>query len=371
MAVARAMTVLHATEPATVYLSLQARLHDVTIGDIDRALYEERSLVKQLAMRRTLFVFPRELLSAAWAGPGARVAGQELRKTAKDVVGSGLAPDQPAALAWLEQARAEVLSAMRREGPLTVARAKELVPMIAGKISMSPGTKWGGDVPLAPRVLTWMGARGDIVRGRNAGHWRISRPAWTSMPDWLDEDPPAPLDEPAAYAVLVASWLRTFGPGTEADLVWWLGSTKTVVRRALIDVGGVEVSLGRGRVGWLHPEDADADVAEVEPWAALLPVLDPTTMGWRNREFYLEPDHVPFLFDSNGNGGTTAWWNGRIVGCWVQDAAGVVRVVRCESLPRAASRALGIEADRLTAWLDGTVVGSVYSSLQMKGARLP
>ncbi len=299
------------------------------------------------------------------------MAGQELRKTAKDVVGSGLAPDHPAAVAWLEQARAEVLSAVDREGPLTVARAKELVPRIAGKISMAPGTKWGGEVPLVPRVLTWMGARGDIVRGPNAGHWRISRPAWTSMSDWLGEEPDTAPDERAAYAELVARWLRTFGPGTEADLVWWLGSTKTVVRRALADVGAVEVALDRDRIGWVHPEDADAHIAEVEPWAALLPVLDPTTMGWRDREFYLDPDHVPYLFDSNGNGGTTAWWNGRIVGCWVQDEEGVVRVVPRQALPRAATRALGVEADRLTAWLEGTVISSVYASLQMKSARLP
>ena len=62
---------------------------------------------------------------------------------------------------------------------------------------------------------------------------------------------------------------------------------------------------------------------EVEPWAALLPVLDPTVMGWKERDFYLGP-HGPQLFDTNGNAGTTAWWDGRIVGCWVQDPDGVV-----------------------------------------------
>ncbi len=54
------LTVLHATEPATVYLSLWARVPGLTVADVDRALYEDRTLVKQLAMRRTLFVFPRD-----------------------------------------------------------------------------------------------------------------------------------------------------------------------------------------------------------------------------------------------------------------------------------------------------------------------
>ncbi|GAB3838622.1 DNA glycosylase AlkZ-like family protein [Dactylosporangium cerinum] len=67
-----AMTVLHATEPATVHLSCWARVTSVTVADVDRVLYGDRTLVKQLAMRRTLFVFPRDLLPAAW---GARPRG--------------------------------------------------------------------------------------------------------------------------------------------------------------------------------------------------------------------------------------------------------------------------------------------------------
>jgi len=63
-AATRAMTELHATEPATVYLSCWARVRSLSLTDIDRALYDDRTLVKQLAMRRTLFVFPRDLLPA-------------------------------------------------------------------------------------------------------------------------------------------------------------------------------------------------------------------------------------------------------------------------------------------------------------------
>ena len=237
------------------------------------------------------------------------------------------------------------------------------------KIETSPGTRWGGAVPIAPRVLAWLGAAGDIVRGRNAGHWRLSRPAWTTMESWLGALPP-PLPEAEGYAELVGRWLWTFGPGTEADLVWWLGATKGAVRHALSEVGAEPVSLDGGGAGWVLPGDDEA-APDAAPWAALLPVLDPTTMGWRDREWYLDPADAPYLFDSNGNGGTTAWWNGRIVGCWVQDAAGRVVVVPRGELPTAATTALGAEAERLTAWLDGVTISSVYSSLQMKSARLP
>ncbi|MDQ2629235.1 MAG: winged helix DNA-binding domain-containing protein, partial [Actinomycetota bacterium] len=47
---------LHATDPATPYLSLWARSSPFTVADLNSALYEKRSLIKQLAMRRTLWV---------------------------------------------------------------------------------------------------------------------------------------------------------------------------------------------------------------------------------------------------------------------------------------------------------------------------
>jgi hypothetical protein len=88
-------------------------------------------------------------------------------------------------------------------------------------------------------------------------------------------------------------------------------------------------------------------------------------MGWKERGFYLG-EHGPHLFDRNGNAGTTAWWGGRVVGCWVQDDDGVVEVRLLEKLPGAAQAALRMEAERLTGWLDGVRVGTVYPSTAMK-----
>lgn len=359
------MTVLHATEAPSVHLALAARVDGLTVADIEAALYEHRSLVKQLAMRRTLFVFPAELLPAAWGSASARVAGQELRKTVKDVAASGINDPER----WLEEACAEVLAAVAASGGLTTAGVKQAVPRVAGTVSVSPGSKWGGDVPIAPRVLTVLGAQGRILRGHNQGHWRISRHAWTPAGEWL-EGVPTPLSEQEGYAELVRRWLRTFGPGTVRDVQWWLGSTLTAARSALVDVGAVEVALDGGGSGWVLPDDLDP-VTDVEPWAALLPVLDPTTMGWKDRDFYLDPEDTAYLFDSNGNGGTTAWWNGRIVGCWTQDEAGTVQVIPRGDLPSEAERALDVEAQRLTAWLDGVRISSVYASQQMKSMQLP
>jgi hypothetical protein len=364
LSAARALTVLHATEPATVYLAAFARGNGVTVADIDRALYEDRSLVRQLAMRRTLFAFPCDLLPAAWGSASARVADLERRRAARDAEAGGLADNGEA---WLKEAREAVLARLGDGAELSAAKLRAELPELAGKVRVGSG-KWAAEVSLAPRVLGILGAEGLIVRGRNDGHWRVSRPTWTLMSTWLGHRP-EPLDAHHGYAELVRRWLYTFGPGTETDIVWWLGATKTAVRRALADVDAVEVTLDRGLTGWVLAEDVEP-VEPEPPWAALLPALDPTTMGWKQRDFYLEPEHAPYLFDTNGNAGSTAWWNGRIIGCWVQDEDGVVRVVLREDPGAEARAALDVEAQRLTAFLDGVRVNTVYASQQMRSALL-
>jgi Winged helix DNA-binding domain len=354
LAAARAVVCLHATEPASVHLAAWARCR-ATREQVDATLYDERSLVKQLAMRRTVFAFPRELLPAVWGSASARVAGQQARRLAKEVEDSGVTKDGEA---WVAEHLALVDELIRTEGPRTTSEVRASVPALDARITRGRGT-YQAEVALAAGVITALAASGVIVRGAYAGPWKTSRPSWTSTRDWWGEAP-APLPEPEGYAALVTAWLRSFGPGTEADLVWWLGATKAAVRRALGDVEAVEVSLDGGSTGWVLPDDLDP-VPDPGSWVALLPALDPTTMGWKERGFHLG-DHVDKIFDRNGNGGPTAWADGRIVGVWCQRDDGEVDVVLAEKVSTARRRALEAEAAALTAWLDGDVVRSIYLS---------
>lgn len=357
-----AMTCWHATEPASVHLAAFART-GASRAEVDQALYVDRVVVKQLAMRRTVFAFPVDLLPAVWGSAAARVAVQQRGQLARDVVRYGIAED---GRAWVEESCSAVLAHLRTVGPSTTLALRAALPALEARMSVSPGTTWGAEVSVAPRVLTTLAADGSVLRGENEGGWKSSRPRWTATEDWLPGAPPAE-DEAAGYARLVASWLQTFGPGTEADVVWWLGATKAGARRALADLGAVEVELESGETGYVLPDDLD-DVAAPEPWAALLPALDPTTMGWKGRGFYLGP-HAEALFDRNGNGGPSAWWDGRIVGGWRQEPDGTVVVVPAEALPPEATRALGAKAEELTAWFAGEVVNSIYQSPLARAAR--
>lgn len=358
-----AMTCWHSTEPASVHLAAWART-GCTRDDVDQALYDDRSVVKQLAMRRTVFGFPRDLLPAVWGSAAARVAVQQRDQLSRDVEKAGIAGDGPA---WVAEQTAAVHDLLRSAGPMTTKRLREAIPALDARFDTAPGKAYNAATPIAPRVLTTLAASGVILRGRNEGGWKTSRPLWTATEDWLPDAPPA-LPEAEAYAALVTSWLRTFGPGTEADVVWWLGATKAAVRRALADVGAVEVALEGGATGYLLPDDRD-EVPRPAPWAALLPALDPTTMGWKERAFYLG-DHAERMFDRNGNGGPTAWWDGRIVGGWYQRDDGSVVVVPAEELSAKATKALAERAEELTAWLGGDVVRSIYQSPVARAAQV-
>jgi len=354
VAAARATVCLHATEPASVHLAAWARC-GATRAEVDTALYGDRSVVKQLAMRRTVFAFPRELLPAVWAGPSARVAGQQVRRLATEMQAAGVTSD---GAAWVEEHLALVRSLLETEGPLTTAQLRSRLPALDARVTRGKGA-YQADVAIAAGVVVALAASGAIVRGHNDGGWKVSRPRWTATADWLGEVPP-PVTEPQGYAALVAAWLRAFGPGTEADLVWWLGSTKAAVRRALTDVAAVEVSLDGPATGWVLPDDVDPP-EDPGPWVALLPALDPTTMGWKVRDFHLG-EHADHIFDRNGNGGPTAWSDGRIVGAWCQRDDATVEVVLAEEVPAAVRRALEARSAELTAWLDGDVVRSIYLS---------
>jgi hypothetical protein len=306
-------------------------------------------------MRRTLWMVRAEDLPLIQSAASDRVADNERRRLVADAQGAGIAADGEK---WLDVACTAVLRHLAEHGEASVKELRAALPELAGSYDYAPGKSWGGETPLAPRVLTVLSVRGDIVRGPNDGAWTISRPRWVLMADWLGTAVEAEAPE-VARSELVRRWLRTFGPATVTDIKWWFGNTLTWARQALQDIEAVEVDLD-GSPGFALPDDLEAE-PDVEPWGALLPGLDVTTMGWFDRNWYVG-EHRKQVFDTNGNGGPTVWWNGRIVGAWGQDADGRVEVRLLEDVGGDSKRALQRRADELTDWAGGVRISPRFPS---------
>ena len=74
---ARAVVALHASDPATVHLSAAARSREPDVAAAERALYEDRALIRMRGMRRTMFVVPDDLAPAIQASSTDAIAARE------------------------------------------------------------------------------------------------------------------------------------------------------------------------------------------------------------------------------------------------------------------------------------------------------
>ena len=342
---------LHSSDPASVFLSTTARMKTPAraVPALERALYDDRTLVRTLCMRRTMFVVPLDLVPIVQAACTDPLVPRERKRFVTMVEGAGIARDGQR---WLKKLERKTLAAIEELREATASEISTLVPELTEKITVGEGKKWGGTIGVSTRVLFLLATEQRVVRGRPKGSWTSSQYRWAPMDAWLvDGVPTMPAVE--ARAALVRRWLAAFGPATTADVKWWTGWTVAQTKAALAAVEAVEVELDDGP-GWVLADDL-APTRDPKPWVALLPGLDPTTMGWKDRSWYLG-DHGPALFDTNGNAGPTVWVDGRVVGGWAQRRDGTVVTELLEDIGRAATTAVTRAAADLQTWLGDTRV---------------
>jgi len=361
--VAESLVALHATDPATVYLSARARSRCV-LEDVDTALYQERAVVRMLGMRRTVFVVPAGLADVVQAACTDDVARRMRRQLEKDLAGGGVGDGD--AGAWLRSLEDGVLRALAaRGGGASGAQLSADEPRLRTQLVYAPDKAYGGAANITSRVLVLIAAEGRTIRGHRRGGWTSGQFEWFLPKEWLrggdKADTPqgmrgadrdaglgAGLDAGAARTELARRWLSAFGPGLAADLQWWGGWTGAQTKAALAALPVTEVDLD-GQAGVTLADDLDLH-GEPPEVAALLPALDPTPMGWQSRAWYLDP-HTPRLFDRTGNVGPTVWWAGRVVGGWAQRASGEVVYRLLEDIGADGAAAVAAQAAALESWL--------------------
>ncbi|MFC4002304.1 winged helix DNA-binding domain-containing protein [Prauserella oleivorans] len=346
--VAESLVALHATDPATVHLAAAARLREPDVAVVERALYDERTLVRMLGMRRTMFVVPRDVAPLVQAGCAIDIERKQRALLVQHLGQTGI-PDLEQ---WLRDVEDGTVRALKARGS---ARAQDLAddePRLRTEIVMAEGKPYESRGYITNRVLFLLAVSGRIMRGRPRGSWLSTQYEWWTTEDWLPGGLPE-LDADTARVELARRWLRAYGPAQMSDLRWWTGWTAAQTKRALAALEPAEVDLD-GIPGVLLPDDTEPE-PDPGPWVALLPALDPTAMGWAERTWFVGA-HRAALFDRSGNIGPTVWCDGRIVGGWAHRADGEVAVRLLEDVGTESATAVHAEAARLKEWMKGVTV---------------
>ena len=100
---AAAMVVLHATDPASVFLEARARMTDSSPETIERELHDEPTVLRMLAMRRTLFLVPLDDVPIVHAAGSGDVARRERPRTLQILADGGSTPYPADHFAELEE----------------------------------------------------------------------------------------------------------------------------------------------------------------------------------------------------------------------------------------------------------------------------
>ncbi len=344
---ADALLAVHATDPATIYLSLLARCGAASLNDVAAALYDARVLVRMMAMRRTMFVVPGDLVPVVHHGAALGVAAkmrttllsQLARLPTDPVIDGDLA-------AWLEDVERGVELSIAARGAAQAAELSADEPRLRTALLPTTDKSWDVRRNITSQVLVIMAAEGRLVRAAPVGAWTSRHHVWEAATRWW---PRGIAEVPDANVQLVEHYLRRFGPATPTDVQWWTGWTLGKTRTALAALETVDVGCGV-----VLADDAEV-LDAAPPSAALLPALDSTPMGWKQRDWFLPPDSKP-LYDTNGNIGPTIWWDGGVIGGWAVRADGSVETRLLVDCGKAAERAVADQVEQLQPRLEGASV---------------
>src|SRR4030095_16786901 len=76
------LVALHSSDPVTVYLSATARMKSPSLAAVEKALYDDRSVIRHHGMRRTLWVSTPEVVRLIHAAATRDLIPGERRRTA-------------------------------------------------------------------------------------------------------------------------------------------------------------------------------------------------------------------------------------------------------------------------------------------------
>ncbi len=300
---------LHAQAPTTPYLSLWSRVENFENTQLDKALYNDKTLVKTWCMRGTLHVIPSEDLP---------IYNKALRKMwLEQHEPSNHAPGWPSMDDRKRLIYPKILEALSQK-PLTRNELSAEVHQLLkddSKPYESFFSAWGG-------ILKETAYQGLTVHAQPCGR----ESCFARLDKWLPHINLDEIDEDQAKERLLIKYLHGYGPASLQDFSTWSGLNITDFKKAIEGVRPqleeVEIEGVKGRFLMLREDFKALDsisVNEKAP-ACLLPKFDSILLGHKVRTRIIEDEHRKYVFKPKvGDIAATVLVDGKVVGTWRQE----------------------------------------------------
>jgi hypothetical protein len=297
---------LHAQAAKSPYLALWSRVEGFEDQLLDKALFEDKSLVKTWVMRGTLHIIPAEELP---------VYNRSLRRMWFEHHGRFMrAPEWPT----IEQRRSQIYPKILQALTQKPLKRKDLGDKVRSmlKDKSLPYERlfsgWGG-------ILKETAYEGLTVHAEPCER----ESCFSNLRWWLPRIKLDSISEEEAQKRLFIKYLRGYGPATQQDFSLWSGSMAGDAKRAIENASSmieqIEVEGAKGKF-WLLKDDMkvldSTDLAEPAP-VRLLPKFDSILLGHRDRSRIIKEQHKRLVFKPKvGDIAATVVIDGQIAGTW-------------------------------------------------------
>ena len=284
---------VQAQDAAAAALSIRARRAGLVAADVERALAEERSIVRTWCMRGTL-----HLVAAEDVGWLLKLFGPIFIRSNRGRRAKLGLSDEVA-----ERGVRALRSVLAKHGALTRA---EIVEQLASHDIRLTGQA-------RPHLLALAALQGVICYGPARGR----EPTYVLLNDWIERG--VDLTAEQARAELTQRYLSAYAPATPEDFAAWsglaLGDARAAwqhIASALIEVkwGDTSAWMLKTQTKWLK------QIAAQSLTVRLLPAFDTYLLGYRNRDLILDAKHARRIYPGGGIIHPALMVEGRVSGAW-------------------------------------------------------
>lgn len=296
--------ILHATDHATPYLSLAARIQDFDPETLVKKL-QSGEFVRLECMRGTLHLLNRLQREIQC------IYRSDENKESNLFRAYGIPLEEA------QELRFYILEAIQLHGAQSPTSIKEFLD---DTLIKQYSNKQGGKTTNVSAVMRWMYTLGQLSSGQNVKNWLSKDDRYDLLP--------APLmceDVESARQALIRLYFDLYAPASYGDWLWWTGQKVSDAKPAFealqadlvpIQVEGIQEEL------WMFPQQAEdlrQTPDESPEMVRLLPYEDALLKAYKETRYR--------FFDDEGLAGDIAmtrfgearpslWYNGQIVGIW-------------------------------------------------------